>query len=86
VLVNGFHPFVEEAPLRLILLGVLALDFEDEEFARHKTNEKIRPVFAYDSSIDVENLKPKVVVLDPGRDVGPLQRHMRQMRQKRQVS
>jgi hypothetical protein len=47
VFINGFHPFVEETSLHLVLLRVLTFDLKDQVLTARETNQKIRPVLDF---------------------------------------
>ena len=44
VVVDGFHPFIEEAPLHLVLLQILSLELKNHEFPGYEVNQRIRSV------------------------------------------
>src|SRR5450756_237662 len=64
--IDSLHPFVQIASFNLVLLHVLPFGLQDEHFAISQPYQEVRPVFAHHAAIDVQNLKPQVVILCPG--------------------
>lgn len=70
VIVYGLRPLVEEPPLRSVLLGILALDLQDQHRPVRKADEKVGDVLLHPTLVGVENLEAKVVVLGPCHNLG----------------
>src|SRR6266849_2076198 len=70
VLVDGFDPLREKFPLSLILLRVLSLNFEDDDFSGGEANEIVRAESEHNPLVNVQDFKTQVVILHPPCDVG----------------
>src|SRR3972149_1405923 len=67
--VYGRSPPSENLPLRLVLLAVLPFDLQDEGRPIGQPDQEVRPEFRHHPKVHVEDFKPDMVILDPGRDV-----------------
>ena len=61
MLINGFHPIIEELPFGPVLLCVLPLHFENEIHAIRQTNQEVRAILLHDTLPDVENLEAEMM-------------------------
>src|ERR1700722_11506739 len=72
--IDGVYPVAQKLPLRLVLLGVLPLYFQNNGDAVRQPDQKVWPVLLYDALPDEENLETEMIVLNPRFDfLGPVQ-------------
>ena len=65
MLIHRLHPFVEITPFRLVLRGVLPLDFQNQVRAGREPNQEVRAELVKNAREDVGDLKSQVVVFRP---------------------
>jgi hypothetical protein len=65
MLIDRFHPFVQELVLGFVLIGVLALGFKNQIASGLSSDDEVRPVLMYDAFEDVKHLETEMVVLTP---------------------
>src|SRR6266436_1351461 len=70
MLIHRPHPFVEKSTLGFVFLGWLTLSFENEMLAALEFDDEIGTILFHHAFEDVDNLKPEMVVLHPGIDIG----------------
>ena len=69
VLIHRPHPLIKESTFGFVFIQLLTLGFQNQMFAALEANDEIGAVLFHHAFEDVDDFKPKMIVLHPGIDI-----------------